>query len=97
MTDLENSIYKNLGKEEEKFAALCLFKFMSAVNNYRFHKHHKLIKYATSVCVAYASFDPDTALEEHRKFTEEICELEMYGTADMFESIDKVAEKAKQM
>jgi hypothetical protein len=70
---------------------------MSAVNNYRFHKHYKLIKYATDVCVAYASFDPDTALKSHEKFAEEICKLEMYGTTDMLESIDKIAQKAKLM
>ena len=82
--------------ERTVFAHKCLFDFIDAVHNYRLYNLTKLIKYGTSVCLAYESYDFDTTIDNYSKFTQLIDNLDLYGTVDLCSPIDRIGNIAEK-
>ena len=82
--------------ERTVFAHKCLFDFIAAVHNYRLYNLTKLIKYGTSVCLGYESYDFDSIIKNYSKFSQLIADDDLYGTVDLYSPIDRIGNIAEK-
>jgi hypothetical protein len=68
-----------------------LYDFMMAINNYDLYSQKKLIRYATKVCYHHDFHNPDLKKLNYKKFCGELHRLELDGTLDLSEPIDKIS------